>query len=72
VRERRELVLPGECDEPEKQVSGTLALLSTETERGFRATVVPIEESGLPVVTKACREILGVTAGDRVSVTPLP
>jgi arginine N-succinyltransferase len=72
VRERRELVLPGECSESDRDSSGPLALLSGQTDRGFRATVVPIEESGKPLVTKTCREVLGVTAGERVSVTPLP
>ena len=72
VRERRELVLPGECSGIDDDLTGPLALLSAETERGFRATVVSLEESGMPLVTKACREILGVTAGERVSITPLP
>ena len=72
VRERRELVLPGACNADAGGMNGPLALLSTEAGQGFRATVVPIEESGMPVVTKRCREALGVTAGERVSVTPLP
>lgn len=72
VRERRELVLPGNCTDDDDEITGPLALLSAETDRGFRATVVPIEECGTPVVTKRCREALGVTAGERVSVTPLP
>lgn len=72
VRERRELVLPGRCNDDNDEVTGPLALLSTETARGFRATVVPIEECGTPIVTKRCREALGVAAGERVTVTPLP
>ncbi|HIG70788.1 MAG TPA: arginine N-succinyltransferase [Myxococcales bacterium] len=72
VRERRELVLPSACNEDSHDMMGPLALLSTETGRGFRATVVSIEECGTPVVTKRCREALGVAAGERVTVTPLP
>ncbi len=72
VRERREFVLPGSCPDDDGEMKEPLALLSSETTRGFRATVVPIEESGAPLVTKDCREALGVAAGDRVSVTPLP
>jgi arginine N-succinyltransferase len=72
VRERRELVLPGECSDDEPAGGGPLALLSSEQELGFRATVVRLEESGAPWVTKSCREALGVAAGDRVTVTPLP
>ncbi|MCP5039857.1 MAG: arginine N-succinyltransferase, partial [bacterium] len=72
VRERRELVLPGVCPNNAGDMSEPLALLSSETHRGFRATVVPIEESGTPLVTKDCREALGVAAGERVTVTPLP
>ncbi len=72
VRERRELVLPGNCSDDQRTPTGPLALLSSETHRGFRATVVPIDESDTPQVTKQCREALGVAAGDRVTVTPLP
>ena len=72
VRERRELVLPGNCSDESDLAGAPLALLSSETTRGFRATVVPVEESGTPLVTKRCREALGVTAGERVTVTPLP
>jgi arginine N-succinyltransferase len=74
VRERRELVLPR--DEPSEETAaaleGPLVLLSAETDLGFRATVVPIDGAGRPLVTRACREALGVAAGDRVWVTPLP
>jgi arginine N-succinyltransferase len=72
VRERRELVLPGNPPEDDTERSGPLALLSAEGLRGFRATVVPLDDDGAPVVSKSFREALGVTAGDRVSVTPLP
>jgi len=72
VRDRRRLVLPGICPEDAGEIAEPLALLSSETHRGFRATVVPIEESGTPIVNKRCREALGVTAGDRVDLTPLP
>ena len=73
VAERRELVLPGlpfvEGTPPGR---GPLALLSTEGKLGFRATVVPLDDEGAPVVSEACRKALGVAAGDRVAVTPLP
>jgi len=75
VRERRELVLPGTPVHADEIEVGPLALLSAETSGGmtsFRATVVPLDEDGAPVVSKTCREALGVTAGDRVSITPLP
>jgi arginine N-succinyltransferase len=72
VRERSELVLPGKCHDGSASDEGPLALLSSENRLGFRATVVALEEDGAPMVTKECREALGVTAGDRVSVTPLP
>jgi len=73
VRERRELVLPGQTREAEEEnPEGPLALVSAESLRGFRATVVPLDEDGAPLVSKRSREALGVTAGDRVSVTPLP
>jgi arginine N-succinyltransferase len=71
VRERRQLVLPGPPYEPSAPRGGTLALLSAEGERGFRATVVRLEEDG-PWVSKECREALGVGTGDSVLVTPLP
>jgi arginine N-succinyltransferase len=72
VRERRELVLPSLADDEEHAVHEPLALLSVEGGRGFRATVVPLDEDGAPCVSKAAREALGVAAGDRVAVTPLP
>ena len=50
----------------------TLALLSTEANGTFRATVVPLDDELAPMVSASCREALGVTSGDRVSVTPLP
>jgi arginine N-succinyltransferase len=72
VRERRSLVLPGLPYEDVTPGNGMLALLSAEAGRGFRATVVPLDERGAPLVSKECRETLGVTAGDEVLVTPLP
>ena len=72
VRERRRLVLPGLPFENIAPVEGELALLSSDGSRGFRATVVPLDEQGAPFVTKECREALGVDAGDQVLVTPLP
>jgi arginine N-succinyltransferase len=72
VRERRQLVLPGLAPERVAPAEETLALLSAEGEFGFRATAVPLDEQGAPVVSKQCREALGVASGDRVSVTPLP
>jgi len=70
VRLRRELVLPGAATA--REPSGALALLSTEGASGFRATVVPLDEDEAPIVSEACRDALGVSGGDRVSVTPLP
>ena len=72
VRERRELVLPGKPTARDLREAKTLALLSTEVRGDFRATVVPLDAEGAPVVSAACREALGVRSGDRVSVTPLP
>ena len=73
VAERRELVLPGsEPEEPGPFADPSLALVSAEGPRGFRATVLTLDEDGAPRVPKTYREALGVTAGDRVSVTPLP
>lgn len=72
VRERRELVLPGEPAEIGPDGAGTLALLSTESSLGFRATVVPLDSDGAPRVSAASRDALGVGAGDRVTITPLP
>jgi len=72
VRERRELVLPTTAGIGESAYEGPLALVSTENELGFRATVVPLDEDLAPIVGGPCREALGVAAGDRVVVTPLP
>jgi arginine N-succinyltransferase len=71
VRERRELVLPRLPDEG-RPMREPLALLSADGSGGFRATVVPLDDAGTPVVSKECRETLGVASGDRVAVTPLP
>jgi len=74
VRERRELVLPSDvpADTDAADVRGPLVLVSAETEAGFRATVVPVDAAGRPLVSRVCREALGVRSGDRISVTPLP
>jgi arginine N-succinyltransferase len=72
VRDRRQLVLPGQATKPNLSSEGALALLSAEGRDGFRATVVPQSEGGAPFVSQECRDALGVAAGDRVSVTPLP
>ncbi len=72
VRERRQLVLPGLVSERVAAEDAPLALVSAEGEHGFRATVVRLDEDDAPVVSKECREALGVASGDRVSVTPLP
>lgn len=72
VRERRDLVLPQLPDDEPRAMREPLALLSAEGSFGFRATVVPIDDDDFPVVSKECREALGVAAGDRVAVTPLP
>ena len=55
-------MLPGTCSEDPQTANEPLALLSSMTQRGFRATVVPIDESDTPLVTKECREALGVAA----------
>ena len=72
MAERRELVLPGLIPEPVSLETATLALVSAEGQHGFRATVVPLDEDATPWVSKECREALGVSSGDRVSVAPLP
>jgi arginine N-succinyltransferase len=72
VRERRQLVLPGEVYERAVPTDAPLALLAAHGEHGFRATVVPFDDEGAPLVSKQCREALGVDGGDRVHVTPLP
>jgi arginine N-succinyltransferase len=72
VNERRELVLPGLPPEEAPEPSGPLALLSAEAAPGFRATVVPLTEDGIPIAARPCRDALGVRSGDRVTVTPLP
>jgi len=72
ARERRELVLPGLAAERVPAEGAPLVLLSAEGRLGFRATVAAQDEEGTPVLSKAAREALGVGAGDRVSVAPLP
>ena len=73
VSARRELVLPS--NEPEESIplsDASLALVSAEGPKGFRATVLGLDEDGAPRVSKTYREALGVMAGDRVHLTPLP
>lgn len=72
VRDRRQLVLPGAVSMADPDEDAPLALLSAEGRSGFRATVVPMSPDGAPFVSLEAREVLGVDAGDRVSVTPLP
>jgi len=72
VRDRRQLVLPGEVLERPAPQEATLALLAAQGPKGFRATVVPLDGEGAPMVSLECREALGVVAGNRVHVTPLP
>ena len=72
VRERRELVLSGVPRGTQAHGTQTLALLSTEVGGRFRATVVPLDPEGAPLVSADVREALAVKSGDRVSVTPLP
>jgi arginine N-succinyltransferase len=72
VRERRELVLPGVPRGSQATKSETLALLSTEQGGRFRATVVPLDAEGAPLVSADVRDALAVKSGDRVSVAPLP
>ena len=72
VNQRRQLVLPGLAREAPQTDDETLVLISAEGRHGFRATVVPIDADDSPYVCEAAREALGVGAGDRVSITPLP
>lgn len=73
VAERRELVLPGgEPELADSLLGASLALVSAEGPLGFRATVLALDDDGAPRVPKEYREALGVAAGDRVGVTPLP
>ena len=72
VRDRRQLVLPELIYDRVRSSDGPLALLSAEAGLGFRATVVPLDDDGAPLLSKQGREALGVSSGDRVSITPLP
>jgi len=73
VAARREFVLPGcEPDTSAPLADGPLILVSAEGPKGFRATVLGLDEEDAPRISKDCREALGVTAGDRVNLTPLP
>jgi arginine N-succinyltransferase len=69
---RRELVLPGAVPEGVGAPRDPLALISAEGRFGFRSTVVSLGDDDAPLVSKDCREALGVSGGDRVIVTPLP
>jgi arginine N-succinyltransferase len=72
VRDRRQLVLPGQDFEPSVPKDAPLVLLAAHGERGLRATAVPVDGEGAPLVSQQCRQALGVDGGDRVHVTPLP
>ena len=72
VRERRQLVLPREVFECIVPEDAPLALIAAQGKLGFRATAAPLDDEGAPLVSKQCREALGVAGGDRVHVTPLP
>ena len=72
VRDRRALVLPSDVALREEPTNGTLGLVAAEGRWGFRATVVPLDTDGAPYVSRQSREALGVSAGDRATVTPLP
>lgn len=72
VRERRELVLPRFSQAHDEDPEGQLALLAALGRSGFRATVVPLDPDGSPRVGSERRRALGVEAGDRVLVTPIP
>jgi arginine N-succinyltransferase len=72
VHERRTLVLPGLVREPPAVDDGSLALVAAQGRHGFRATVVPTDGQGAPYVSQLLRDALGVVAGDRVTITPLP
>ena len=72
VRERRQLVLPGQIFECTVPKDAPLVLLAAHGEHGLRATVVPVDGEGAPLVSKQCHQALGVEGGDRIHVTPLP
>ena len=72
VAERRTFVLPGLAREEPAADDSALALVAAEARPGFRATVVSLDREGAPYVSQPCRDALGVGAGDRVAITPLP
>jgi arginine/ornithine N-succinyltransferase beta subunit len=72
VNERTNLVLPGLPREAPETDEDALVLIAAEGRRGFRATMVPTTSDGSPYVPAAARDALGVEAGERVSITPLP
>ena len=72
VHERRQLVLPGLVREAPAIDDSALVLVSAIGRYGFRATMVPLDADGTPYVSQLSRDALGVGAGDRVMITPLP
>jgi arginine N-succinyltransferase len=72
VHERRQLVLPGLVREAPAIDDTSLVLVSATGRHGFRATMVPLDAEGTPYVSQLSRDALGVVAGDRVMITPLP
>jgi arginine N-succinyltransferase len=72
VNQRTQLVLPGLPTGAPETDEDTLVLIAAEGSHGFRATMVPTTPDGSPYVPASAREALGVEAGNRVSITPLP
>jgi arginine N-succinyltransferase len=72
VHERRQLVLPGLVREAPAIDDTSLVLVSAIGRHGFSATMVPLDAEGTPFVSQLSRDALGVGAGDRVMITPLP
>ena len=64
-----ELETGGEVETPEMDVGQEVG---AEARLGFRATVVPLGREEEPIVSVERRDALGVSSGDRVSITPLP
>jgi hypothetical protein len=65
-------VLPGLVREAPPNDHHALVLVSAMGRDGFRATMVPLDAEGTPYVSQLSRDALGVAAGDRVMITPLP
>ena len=53
-------------------LAGQLDSANLPQDASFRATLVRLGPEGEPIVSVECREALGVSSGDRVSITPLP